>query len=316
MKAVIIESYGPPEVLKIRSVPKPKIGDNDILVKVKAFAVTAADSRIRGARFPKGFGFLAKLVFGVTKPRLKILGSTYSGIVVEIGKNISQFSVGDEVCGMTGVKMGAYAEFIKVNKFKSITKKPSTVNHEDAAGLLFGGTAALYFIRDKLKVEKGETVVINGASGAVGTNAVQLAKYFGAKVTGVTSGSNAKLVKSLGAEYIIDYTKQDLVKSGKKFDAVLDTVGTVSPSAAMRLLTTKGRAGLMVGTLWEGISARSPVMTGTAQEKKEDVEFLLELVDQCKIKVIIDKIYKLGDIVEAHRHADTGKKVGNIIVRL
>jgi len=316
MKAVIIEEYGEPEVLQIKDFPRPKIGDKDILVRVKAVAVTAADSRIRGARFPKGFGFLAKLVFGIAKPRVKILGNTYSGIVEQAGRDVTQFHVGEEVCGTTGIHMGTYAEYIKVSKYKSIALKPTSVSHEDAAGLLFGGLAALYFIRDKLSVKKGETVVINGASGAVGTNAVQLAKYFGAKVAGVTSSSNAKLVRSIGAEHVIDYTKQDLIKSDKKFDVVLDTVGNISPHAAKRLLTTKGRAGLMVATLWEGITARKPVITGTATEKKEDIKFLLELTEQGKIKVVIDKIYEIDDIVAAHRHADSGKKVGNVIVRL
>lgn len=316
MKAAVIEAYGSPEVLKIRSVQKPKIGDNDILVRVKAVAVTSADSRIRSARFPKGFGFLAKLVFGITKPRIKILGNTYSGTVVEVGKNISMFSVGDEVCGMTGVKMGTYAEFIKVSKFKSIAKKPSTVSHEEAAGLLFGGTAALYFIRDKLSVKKQDTIIINGASGAVGTNAVQLAKYFGAKVTAVTSGDNAGLVRELGAEHVIDYTKQDLATLGQKFDVVLDTVGNVSPETAKELLNNGGRAGLMVAGLYETLKARGPIKTGTATEKKEDIDFLLKLVGQNKLKVVIDKLYKLDDIAKAHSHVDTGKKVGNVIVRL
>lgn len=316
MRTVNIEEYGEPEVLKIKNIPKPTIRSGDILVRIKATAVTAADSRIRGARFPKGFGFLAKLVFGITKPRIKILGSTYSGIVEQVGKNVSQFHVGDEVCGMTGVQMGTYAEYIRISKYKSIAFKPKSVAHEDAAGLLFGGTAALYFVRDKLGVKKGETVVINGASGAVGTNAIQLAKYYGAKVTGVTSSKNSTLVQRLGAEDIIDYAKQDLVSAGKKFDVVLDTVGNISPQAAKTLLTKKGRAGLMVGTLWEGMVARDQVMTGTATEKKEDIEFLLELTEQGKIKVVIDKIYELDDIVAAHRYADSGSKVGNVIVRM
>lgn len=316
MKAVAFEEYGGPEVLKIIDIAKPHIGREDILVRVKVAAVTAADSRIRGARFPRGFGFLARLFFGITRPRVRILGSTYSGVVEKVGGNVTQFRVGDEVCGMTGGQMGTYAEYIVVSSYKSIALKPGSVSHEDAAGLLFGGTAALYFIRDKLAVHKGETILINGASGAVGTNAVQLAKYFGANVTGVTSSSNEKLVRSMGAERVIDYLKQDVIKSHEKFDVVLDAVGTISPRIAKILLTPRGRAGLMVGTLWEGVTAHKPVITGSATEKKEDIEFLLELTKQGKLKVVIDKIYKLDDIVAAHRHVDSGKKVGNVLIRL
>lgn len=173
-----------------------------------------------------------------------------------------------------------------------------------------------YFIRDKLAVQKGETVLVNGAPGAVGTNAVQLAKYFGANVTGVTSTSNEKLVRIIGVDRVIDYTKQDVATSEEKFDVVLDAVGTISPHAAKSLLTSRGRAGLMVATLWEGITARKPVVTGSAAEKKEDIEFLLKLTEEEKIKVIIDKVYGFDDIVAAHHHVDSGKKVGNVLIRL
>jgi len=316
MKAAIIDRYGPPEVFQVKDMPKPEIGDNEILVKVKAVAITAADSRVRGARFPKGFGLISRVVFGFTKPRIKVLGNTYSGIVEEAGKNVTEFKVGDEVCGMTGGKMGTYAELIKIRKFHSIAKKPAEVSHEDAAGMLFGGTAALYFLREKIGIKKGETAVINGASGAVGTNAVQLARYFGAKVIGVTSGDNAKLIKSLGAEDIIDYTKQNLSDSGRKFDVILDTVGNISPEIAKTLLTKKGRAGLMVAGLDVILKSRGPIKTGVATEKKEDIELLIGLVGQNRLKVVIDKTYPLQDIAKAHAHVDGGKKVGNVIVRI
>lgn len=316
MKVAITNSYGPPEVFQITDLPDPKTKHNEILVKVKATAVTAADSRIRGARFPKGFGFFARLVFGITKPRAQILGSTFSGVVTELGEGVTNFKVGDEVCGMTGIKMGTYAEYITISNFKSIAKKPTTITHQDAAGMLFGGTAALYFLREKLGIKKGEHVVINGASGAVGTNAVQLAKYFGAKVTGVTSGDNAKLVRELGAEEIIDYTKQDLVGFDQKFDVVLDTVGNISPKAAKSLLNPNGRAGLMVGSLWEMLRMHGSVKGGTATEKSEDIEFLLSLMERGTLKTVIDKTYSLEQIAEAHRRVDSGRKVGNNVIKL
>lgn len=315
MKAAVVDGYGPPEVLRIKNVPKPKIKDGEILVKVKIVAVTAGDSRIRDGRFPKGFAVPARLALGITKQRKKILGSTYSGVVEEVGKNVTDYKVGDEVCGMTGSNFGTYAEFIKIKKFKSITKKPRKISHKDAAGMLFGGTAALFFLRDKVEVKKGEKVCINGASGAVGTNAVQLAKHFGAEVTGVTSGGNAKLVKSLGAKHIIDHQKQNLTESGQKFDIVLDTVGNLTPKTGKKLLTKNGRLALMVGGIKEML-ARNPVKTGIATEKKEDMEFLLSLMERGKLKVVIDKTYAFDDIVAAHKHADTGRKVGNVLLKL
>lgn len=316
MKVVIADSYGGPEVLHIVNAPSPSIGVNDILVRVKAFAVTAADSRIRGARFPRGFGFLARLFFGLRKPRIKTLGSTYSGVVERVGSSHTQFKVGDEVCGMTGAKMGTYAEFVTVNNVKSIAKKPANVSHTHAAGMLFGGTAALYFLRDKLNIKQGETILINGASGAVGTNAVQLARLFGATITGVTTQGNATLVKELGATEIIDYTKQDIAAIGKKFDVLLDTVGNISPEAAKPLLTLNGRAGLMVASLGEMIRMRGPVKGGTATEKREDIEYLLSLMKDGKLRAVIDSEYTIDHIAEAHRHVDSGHKVGSCIVTL
>lgn len=316
MKAAILNTYGSPDVLQIMEVPKPRINKKEILIKVKAVAVTSADSRIRGARFPKGFGFFARLAFGVTKPRVKILGSTYSGVVHEVGSDVSDYKVGDEVCGMTGISMGAYAEFIKVGKFTSITIKPKNISHEEAAGMLFGGTAALYFLRDKLMVGKNDEVLINGASGAVGYNALQVARYYGAKITAVTSGDNMDLVKKLGAGQTVDYTKMSLDSINQKFDVVLDTVGTISPELAKSLLKNNGRAGLMVAGLGETLRARGRIKVGTATEKKEDIEFLLGLLAEGKLKVIITRVYKLNDIVQAHKYVDSGHKVGNVIVTL
>ncbi len=318
MKAAITEKYGAPEVLQIKDVPEPSINDDELLVRVKAAAVTVADSRIRGARFPKGFGLLARLIFGLTKPRSKILGNTYSGIVEEVGRNVTEFNPGDEVCGTIGIKMGTHAGFVKIDKagLRTMAKKSDKISHEEAAGLLFGGTTALYFVRDKAKVAKGEKVVINGASGAVGTNAVQLAKYYGAEVTGVTSADNARLVQDLGATHIINYKEQSLVDSGQKFDVVVDAVGNIPPEAGKILLNKNGRMVLVVANLWETLRARGQVKTGVAQEKKEDIEFLLSLVEKGELKVIIEKVYDFKDVAEAHRRVDSGHKVGNVLIRL
>jgi NADPH:quinone reductase-like Zn-dependent oxidoreductase len=315
MKAAVINSYGPPEVLKIQQVPRPTISKRQILVKIEATSVTSADSRIRGARFPRGFGFIARLAFGINKPRTKILGSTYSGVIHDLGDNVSNFKLGDEVCGMSGIKMGSYAEYIKVDGFKSIAIKPKNISHTDAAGILFGGTAALFFLRDKLKIQQNDEVLINGASGAVGCSAVQLARYYGAKVTAVTSSLNADLAKQLGAEQIIDFTKVNLDNLARKFDLVLDTVGNISPELAKKLLNKNGRAGLMVASLGEILKAHGPVKTGTATETKKDIEFLLDLMVQGELEAVINKIYKFDDIVKAHNYVDSGVKVGNVILR-
>ncbi len=316
MKAVVLEKYGPPEVLKLADVAKPEIKENEILIRVVSTSVTAADSRIRGARFPKGFGFLARLAFGITKPRVKILGSIFSGVVEEVGSKVGRFKVGDEVCGMMGIKMGAYAEYIKLSTFKSITTKPKSISHQDAVSMLFGGTAALAFIKDKLGVKSNEKVLINGASGAVGTNAVQLAKYFGAKVTAVTSAGNTKIVQQIGADEVIDYEKQDIADLDQKFDVVLDTVGNISPGVAKSLINEKGRAGLMAASLGETLSARGQIMTGVATEKSEDIKYLLSLMEKGKLKAVTDSTYDLYDIVVAHKRADSGKKVGNIVINI
>jgi NADPH:quinone reductase-like Zn-dependent oxidoreductase len=318
MKVAYFEKYGSPDVVSISEAPKPKIKNNEILVKVVAAPVTAGDARIRGARFPKGFALPARLAFGVTKPRKKVLGMCFSGVVELVGPQVSNFKVGDDICGMTGIKMGTHAEYVVVKSTGSVAKKPKNISHEDASGLLFGGTAALFFLRDKAKVTNGDTVLINGASGAVGTNAVQIAKYLGGEVTAVTSSQNTKLVSSLGAKYIVDYTHEDILKSTNKYDVVLDAVGNISIKPGLKLLKLGGRLLLMVASLGQIVasSSKKQVLTGTATEKKEDIELLLKLLEKGDISVVIDKVYKFSDIAEAHRRVDSGNKTGNVIIKI
>ena len=315
MRAAVVRHYGPPEVARVAQMPQPRAPRADeVLVRVKAAAVTAGDSRIRGARFPRGFGLPARLAFGVVRPRRPILGSCFSGIVEIAGSRSGGFVAGDEVCGMTGIKMGAHAEFVVVTASR-LTRKPSTVTHEDAAGLLFGGTAALFFLRDKTSVGPGMSVLVNGASGAVGTNAVQLAKHFGACVTGVTSAANAALVADLGAERIIDYTEVDLRGVADRFDVVLDTVGNLSIATGRRLLTPTGKLVLAVASMGETIRARRNVVAGSAPERVADVAYLLDLVVNGAITVVRDQTYDLDDIAAAYRRVDSGHKVGSVVVR-
>lgn len=314
MRAAVVDRYGPPAVVRVAEVPRPEPRADEVLVRVEAVAVTSGDARLRGARFPAGFGFFVRLVFGMARPRRPILGSSFSGVVETVGARVGNLAPGDQVCGLTGTKLGAHAEYVAVPA-KKLARKPPAVTHVDAAGLLFGGTTALFFLRDKAAVRAGMSVLVNGASGAVGTNAVQLAKHLGATVTGVTSAANAALVTDLGADQVIDYTTEDLTATAERFDVVLDTVGNLSIKSGRRLLSEKGVLLLAVASLGDAIRARGNVVTGSAPERVEDFDVLLQLVADGRLTVVHDRVYGLDDIVDAHRRVDSGHKVGNITLR-
>ena len=314
MRAAVNREYGAPDVVRIEEVPAPVPGAKQVLVRVHASAVTAADSRIRGARFPRGYGVLARLVFGLRRPRRQVLGGVASGVVEAVGARVEGFAVGDEVCGMTGMAFGAHAELVAVAT-KRLAHKPSAVSHEQAAGMLFGGSTALHFVRDVGRVQAGQTVLVNGASGAVGTNAVQLAKHFGAEVTAVTSAPNATLLKELGADHVVDYAMTPVAGLTERFDVVIDTVGTIGLEAGRRLLTDNGVMLLVAGTLGEALRARGNVKAGTTPERAENFVTLLDLVADGTLTVVNQHVLALEDIVRAHEIADSGRKVGNIVVR-
>ncbi|HET8988942.1 MAG TPA: NAD(P)-dependent alcohol dehydrogenase, partial [Humibacillus sp.] len=263
MRAAVVDRFGPPSVVHLAELTTPVPRSGEVLLRVATASVTAADSRIRGARFPKGFGPVARLIFGPFRPRRKVLGSSFSGVVEAVGSDVTGLAVGDEVCGMTGLSMGAHAEMIAVPA-KRVVVKPAQVTHDDAAAVLFGGTTALFYLRDKAGVRPGQSVLVNGASGAIGTSAVQLAKHFGATVTAVTSGPNAQLVTGLGADRVIDYTRTPLDQVTEHFDVVLDTVGNVTIASGRRLLNPGGVLLLAVADLWQTISARGDVKSGSA----------------------------------------------------
>jgi NADPH:quinone reductase-like Zn-dependent oxidoreductase len=283
-------------------------------VRVHAAEVTSGDSRIRGARFPPGFGLLVRPVFGVTRPRRAILGGTFAGVIDTAGAGVDGLAPGKAVCGMTGAKLGAHAEYVVVPA-RRVAPVPAGVSAEDAAGVLFGGTTALLFLRDKGAVAPGRSVLVNGASGAVGTNAVQLAKHHGATVTAVTSAANAGLVTGLGADDVIDYANDGIAATDMRFDVVLDCVGNLTIGSGRRLLNDGGMLLLAVASLWTTIRARGNVVAGSAPERVEDFELLLGLVASGELTVVHDRTYDLDDISEAHRHVDTGHKRGIVIVR-
>jgi NADPH:quinone reductase-like Zn-dependent oxidoreductase len=311
MRAALVPAYGPPEVVEIREIDRPEPGPKEVLVRVVAAAVTSGDARIRGARFPDGFGALSRLAFGWRRPRRPVLGGVVSGTVAALGTKVDGFAVGDEVAGMTGAAMGTHAQYVVIPA-KKLAHKPPTVSHSDAAGVLFGGSAALHFLRS---VDTGANtkVLVNGASGAVGTNAVQIAKHLGATVTAVTSGSNAALVTDLGADDVIDYTSVDLAATNRRFDVVLDTVGNLDPASAARLLTDTGTAVLAAATLAENVIPRRRVKAGVAPERADDFAHLMNLVAEGTLRVVREDI-GLDDIVDAYRRIDSGHKVGNIVV--
>ncbi|MCC7076811.1 MAG: NAD(P)-dependent alcohol dehydrogenase [Acidimicrobiia bacterium] len=313
MRAAIVDRYGPPEVVHVGEVPRPDATDREVLVRVHATAVTSGDARIRGARFPSGFGPFVRLVFGVTRPRRRIIGNTFAGVVEAVGADAAGIVPGQAVCGMTGTRLGTHAEFV-VARADRVAFVPAGVTLDDAVGVIFGGTAALYFLRDKASVASGDEVLVNGASGAVGSNAVQLAKYFGATVTAVTSTANKDLVASLGADHVIDYSSDDLAATDARFDIVLDCVGNLTIGSGRCLLAEGGRLVLAVASLWGNIRAHGNVVAGSAPERVSDIEFLLDRVAGGDLTVVHDSSYDLEHIVDAYRRVDSGHKRGNVIV--
>lgn len=313
MRAAVVDRYGPPDVVRIAEVTRPQPRPDEVVVRVAAAAVTSGDARIRAARFPAGFAPFARLAFGVRRPRRRILGGTFSGTVAEVGRQVTQVTAGDEVCGMNGARMGAHAEYLAVPASR-LARKPAEVSHEQAAGVLFGGTAALYFLRDRATVGPGASVLVNGASGAIGTNAVQLARHFGGTVTGVTSAANRDLVSALGAEHLIDHRQTDLADVTDRYDAVLDAVGTLSVAAGRRLLTDHGVLLLAAAGLGDTLRARGNVKAGSAPERADDFALLLSLVREGALTVVIDQVVPLDEITSAYRRVDSGHKVGNVVV--
>lgn len=296
MKAVVFEKYGPPDVLEIKDIPKPIPKDNELLVKVHATSVTAGDWRMRKAE-----PFLVRIFAGLFKPsRIKILGFELAGVVEEVGKNVRSFKKGDSVFAGCGFKFGAYAEYKCLPENDLVALKPSNMTFQQAATVPIGGVSALRFLR-KGGISSGQDVVIYGASGSVGTFAIQLAKYFGANVTAVCSTKNMDLVKSLGADNVIDYTQQDFTKTGSQFDIVLDAVGKTSKSACKNLLKQNGR----YVSSWGG-SRKGP----------NDLQFLKELIEAGKLKTVIDRTYTLDQIREAHAYVEQFHKKGNVSVTL
>lgn len=321
MRAIIYEKYGSPDVLEIRDLEKPTPRAREILIKSYATTVTSADWRVRSLTVPFGFGFISRLVFGISKPRQPILGTELAGVVESIGKDVTKFKVGDEVFAFSGARMGCHAEYKCMSEDGAVVLKPRNLTFDEAAALSFGGSTALDFFK-RAKLKRGESVLINGASGCVGTAAVQLARYLGADVTGVCSTANMELVRSLGAA-VVDYTVDDFTKSDKAYDIIMDTAGTAPYSRCKRSLKEGGRlllvlAGLpdMLSAAWVPLTSSKKVVAGPASERVEDLRFLAALAEAGQFKPVIDRRYPFEEIREAHRYVDAGHKRGSVVVTL
>jgi NADPH:quinone reductase-like Zn-dependent oxidoreductase len=313
MRAAIVERYGPPETIGIAATPTPVPGRGQALIRVEAAAVTSGDARLRSGRFPRGFGVPARLGIGLRGPRRRIPGAVLSGRVAQLGDGVSGISVGDAVAGMTGMRLGAHAEYAAV-PVSALAPLPDGVTHADAAGALFGGSTALHFLRDRTRLRAGQTVLVNGASGSVGTAAVQLATHSGAIVTAASSGRNHELLRRLGASQTIDYRANPVAALSRRFDVVFDAVGNLGRADGLRLAGAEGSAILALAGLADTVTARGRVIAGAAPERREDFALILDLVASGAFDPLVEILGGLEALPEAHRRVDSGRKVGNLVI--
>ena len=321
MKAIVYEKYGPPEVLQLKEVEKPEPKENEVRIKIHATSVTKYDCWMRSNTAPPGFGLLMRIASGRT-PKKPILGTELAGEIEALGREVSRFKVDDQVFGYPGMNLGAYAEYICLPE-AAVTKKPVNATSEEAAVILQGALTALFFLR-KAQIQLGHKILIFGASGGVGSYAVQLAKHhFGAQVTGVCSTSKLEFVKSLGADQVIDYTKQDFTQNGEVYDVIFDTVGKTSVSSATRSLKKKGTylvatfgLPMIIQILWLSMTSGRKFEYGALQEKTEDMIFLKDLIQAGTIRPIIDRCYPMEQAAEAHRYVESGHKKGGVVINV
>ncbi|MCG7346181.1 NAD(P)-dependent alcohol dehydrogenase [Sporosarcina sp. ACRSL] len=322
MKAIVYTKYGPPDVLQLREVEKPIPKENEILVKVKATTVTVADIRSRSFTVPKAFWLPARITLGFRGPKKQILGMELAGVVESVGKDVKRFKEGDQVFAASLSDFGAYAEYKCLPEDGPLSIKPSTITHAEAAAIPIGARTALFFLR-KANIQNGQKVLVYGASGSVGSYAVQIAKYFGAHVTGVCSTTNLDLVKSLGADKVIDYTEEDFSTTDETYDVIFEAVNKSSFSACLKVLK-KGGTYINITEplpspqmLWTTLtSGKKLVLSRNAPETSETLDFLKELVETGKVKVVIDRYYEFDEIVEAHQYVEKGHKRGNVVIHV
>lgn len=323
MKAAIYRKYGPPSVVTLVDVPKPQPKDNEVLIRIVATTVSTGDWRARSLKMPPGFGLLGRLVFGVLKPRQPILGTELAGVIESVGKAVSRFIPGDEVIAFPGGQYGSHAEYRTMPEDGMIVLKPANLSFEEAAALSFGSTTALPFLRDKAKVKRGDAVLVVGASGAVGSAAIQIAKHLGAEVTAVTSTANVNLVRSIGADRVLDYTRLDFATTGDTWDVILDTTGTAPFDRCEQSLRPGGRLVVVLGTLAQALGIGAPsrksgkqVISGVVPITIEHLNYLAALASSGELRPVIDRVYPFEDAAEAHAYVETGRKRGSVVMTM
>jgi NADPH:quinone reductase-like Zn-dependent oxidoreductase len=328
MKAIVYTEYGAPDVLQLKEVKKPTAKEDEVLIRVVATPVTFGEIIARNFTFPpRNFWMplliypLARMQFGYRKPKKNILGSELAGEIESVGKNVKRFKEGDQVFGYLGPSFGANAEYVCMPEDGVLAIKPANITYEEAAAVPFNAVTALVFIRDKGNIRSGEKVLINGASGGIGQFAVQFAKYYEAEVTGVCSTAKGEFVKSLGADHVIDYTKEDFTKNGQTYDVIFDTAVVTSYSKCKSSLKDNGRYLLavfktreLVQMLWTSMAGSKKVICAMAPTRTEDLLIIKELIEAGKIKSVIDRRYPLEQMAEAHRYVETGHKKGNVVI--
>jgi NADPH:quinone reductase-like Zn-dependent oxidoreductase len=316
VKAVAYTQYGPPEVLQLTEIEKPAPKDDEVLIHVHATTVAATEIPMR-----RGKGLDYRIVIGLRRPRerYRVLGMEVAGEIASLGKEVTRFKKGDQVYGFTGFGLGGYAEYCRMPETGSLAIKPANLTYEEAAAVVDGATTALFFLK-KGGIRRGQEVLINGASGSIGASAVQLAKYFGARVTGVCSAANLELVRALGADSFIDYAAEDFTASGRTYDIIFDTAGKSSFSRCKRSLKKGGRYLLTVGwssylvMVWTSLGGGKKLIAGMSVKKTDELVFLRELIEAGHLRPVIDRRFPLQEIVEAHRYVEAGHKKGNVVI--
>lgn len=318
MKAIVCTKYGPPDVLQLKEVERPNPKDDEVLIRVHASTVSAGDCEIRRFKMPGWLWLLARVGFGFRGPRKKILGQELAGEIESVGKDVRRFKKGDQVFALTGLHLGAYAEYDCLPEKGLMATKPANMTYQEAAAIPLGGLHASHFLREA-HIQSGQKVLIIGAAGSIGTVAVQLAKSYGADVTAVDSTMKLNMLRSIGADRVIDYTRDDFTKNGETYDVIFDTIGKSSFSGCIRSLKENGfyllgNPGLSQLVRKLLTSSSKKVIGGTASYKSEDLVFLKELIEAGKIRSVIDRRYPLEQVAEAHSYVDTGQKAGNVVI--
>ncbi len=321
MKAIVYTKYGSPDVLQIKEVEKPTPKEDEVLIKVHAAEVTKADCEMRSFNFPvKWFWLPMRVAFGLTKPKKQVLGGYFAGEVESVGKDVSKFKTGDQVFGSTQLRLGAYGEYVCLPDSYTLVSKPFNVSFEEAAAVPLGGLNALHFMR-KANIQNGEKVLINGAGGSIGTFGVQIAKSMGAEVTAVDSAIKEEMLRRIGADHFIDYTKEDFTKSSKTYDVIFSMVANTSYSKCVKALNPKGRYLManprisdMLRSILTSMFTDKTAIFVFAGEKEEELLALKEMIEEGKIKSIVDKIYSFEQVAEAHRRVETEQRLGTIVI--